>query len=407
MRTVIDHGHGGPATPASSVSHAHAHPRPLGPPYITVPVVILSVLVLVGLFFIGKRYIFGIGSVANVNPGYPWGIWIPFDIVVGTAFGCGGYAMALLTYVFNQGKYHPLMRPAILGGLFGYTLAGLAVMIDMGRYINAINLFLPWYANPTSMMLETGLCITLYFIMLWIEFSPAYLERLEEFWTPLAWVRKLVEKYMFVIAAIGILLPTMHQSTLGTLLIVNESRLSPLWWTELLPLLYLVSALGMGYAVVMFEATVVSRSFRLESELPLLSSISKVALWCNAAYLVMRVGVVAANGHLDLAFRLDFDATMFWIENAFYAAAVVLLWTEAGRRSERHVFLAAGALLIGGTMYRLDSYLIAYQPNPGWHYFPTVAEIMITIGIVSLELLLYILFVKFLPVLSNPPQRAS
>lgn len=405
MRTITDHGQGGAATPAAPVSHAH--PRPLGPPYVTAPVVILTLLVLVGLFFIGKRYIFGIGAVANVNPGYPWGIWIPFDIVVGTAFGCGGFAMALLTYVFNQGKYHPLMRPAILGALFGYTLAGLAVMIDMGRYINAINLFLPWYANPNSLMLETGLCITVYFIMLWIEFSPAFLERLREFWPPLETVRKQVEKYMFVIAAIGILLPTMHQSTLGTLLIVNETRLSPLWWTQLLPLLYLVSAFGMGYAIVMFEATVVSRSFRLESELPLLTSISKVALWCNVTYVVLRVGIVAANGNLDLAFRPGLDATMFWIENALYATAIVLLWTEAGRRSERRVFLAAAALLLAGTLYRLDSYLIAYQPNPGWRYFPSVAEIMITVGIVSLEILLYILFVKFLPVLSNRRQRAA
>lgn len=404
MRTTFDHDQGGPAVPAPAVSHAS--PRPLGPPYVTVPVVILSILVLTGLFFIGKRYIFGIGSVANVNPGYPWGIWIPFDIVVGTAFGCGGFAMAMLTYVFSQGKYHPLMRPAILGALFGYTLAGLAVMIDMGRYINAINLFLPWYANPNSLMLETGLCITVYFMLLWIEFSPAFLERLREFWPPLEAVRGLVEKFMFVIAALGILLPTMHQSTLGTLLIVNEARLSHLWWTQLLPLLYLISAFGMGYAIVMFEATVVSRSFRLESELPLLSSISKVALWTNASFVVLRIGIVAANGNLDLAFQPGLDATMFWIENALYAMAVVLLSTEAGRRSERNVFLAAALLLIAGTIYRLDGYLVAYQPNPGWRYFPSVAEIMITVGIVSLEILLYILFVKFLPVLSNRPQRA-
>lgn len=376
-------------------------PRPLGGPFFTVPVALLSILVVIALYYIGKRLIFGIGAVAAVNPGYPWGIWIAFDIVVGTAFGCGGYAMALLTYVFNQGKYHPLMRPAVLGGLFGYTLAGAAVMIDMGRYVNAVNLFLPWYANPNSLMLETGLCITFYFMVLWVEFSPTVLERLEPRFPVLNIVRRFVQKYMFVFAALGILLPTMHQSTLGTLLVVNESRLSHLWWTELLPLLYLVSAVAMGYAVVMFEATIVTRAFHLKSELPLLGALSKFAMWLTVAFLAIRFGALALEGSLELAFAPGLDALMFWIENGLCLWAVALLATERGRHSERGVFLAAAALLASGTLYRLDSYVLAYQGIPGWRYFPSVPEIMITVGIVALEILLYILAVKLLPVLAS------
>jgi Ni/Fe-hydrogenase subunit HybB-like protein len=392
------------AQPPRKESHA---PRPLGGPYVTLPVVILSVLVAIALYYIGKRFIFGIGAVAGINPGYPWGIWIVFDIVVGTAFGCGGYAMALLTYVFNQGKYHPLMRPAVLGGVFGYTLAGLAVMIDMGRYINAVNLFLPWYANLNSLMFETALCITFYFMVLWVEFSPPVLERFEQWFPVLQIVRKLVQKYMFVFAALGLLLPTLHQSTFGTMLIVTEAKLSHLWWTQLLPLLYLISAVGMGYAVVMFEATIVTRSFRLQSELPLLGSLSKVAMWLTLAFLAIRFGALAVEGSLALAFVPGLDALMFWIENGLCLWAVALVWTERNRRSERRVFLAAAALLVSGTLYRLDSYLVGYQGTEGWRYFPSVPEIMITVGVVSLEILLYILFVKFLPVLAGPRRHPA
>lgn len=377
-------------------------PRALGGRVLSLPVAVLTVLVIVGFYYIGKRYLFGIGAVANVNPGYPWGIWVAFDIIVGTAFGCGGYAMALLTYALNQGKYHPLMRPALLGGLFGYTLAGLAVMIDLGRYVNSLNLLLPWYLNVNSIMLETALCVMAYVAVLWIEFSPAFLERFG-----LGKLRLFAEKYMFVIAALGMLLPTMHQSALGTILAVNESKLSHLWWTQLLPLLYLVSAIAMGYAVVAFEATLVSRGFRLKSELPLLAAISKVAFWLTAAFLAIRLGVIVVNGNLALAFAPNGEAAMFWVETAIFVAALVLLGTDSARRSERGVFLAACALLAGGTLYRLDSYLFAYHGTEGWRYFPSVSELMITIGIVSLEVLLYILFVRFLPVLPNPARHAE
>ena len=60
------------------------------------------------------RLIFGLGAVTNINDGYSWGIWVVYDVMVGSAFACGGYAVALLVYIFNKGEYHPLVRPALL-----------------------------------------------------------------------------------------------------------------------------------------------------------------------------------------------------------------------------------------------------------------------------------------------------
>ena len=381
---------------------AHLKPRPLGGPILTVPVAILGVLTLIGFYYIAKRYYLGIGAIANINPGYPWGIWVAFDVIVGPAIGCGGFAMALLTYVLNRGKYHPIMRPALLGGLFGYTLAGVAVLIDLGRYFNSLNLLLPWYLNTNSIMLETALCVMAYVSVLWIEFSPAFLERFG-----LTRIRQFLERYMFVIIALGVLLPTMHQSALGTILAVNETKLSPLWWTQLLPVLYLLSAVAMGYCVVALEATLVSRGFRLQSELPLLSSIARVTFWIIAIFMIIRIGVIVFNGNLGLAFEATREAGLFWWETFLFGAALVLLSTDRWRRTERYIFLSACALLLGGTFYRLDSYLLAYKGTVGWQYFPSVPELMVTIGLVSLHILLFILFCKLLPVLSNPPRPAE
>lgn len=374
---------------------------PLRRNLITPTTLVLAALAAISLYFIALRFFYGLGAVTNINPGYPWGIWVVVDVIIGTAFGCGGFAMALLVYIFNRGEYHPLIRPALLGGLFGYTLAGFAVIFDLGRYWQAYNLLLPWYAQPNSVMYEVALCVMAYVAVLWIEFSPAFLER-----RGMTGYRRTLERWMFVIIALGILLPTMHQSSLGSLLLVMGSKLSPLWFTIWLPVLFVVSALTMGYAVVMFEATVVSNSFALPSEHALLSKISTVVGWITVAWLVLRWYDLFDRSVLALTIDGSFKAAMFWVENVLALFAALVFITPAGRASQRASFLGAVAILAGGSLYRLDAYLIGYQPLGHWSYFPSLPELMVTIGVVALEVLLYLVFIKTLPVLHGDAANA-
>lgn len=376
--------------------------HPLGGRILTAPVAILTVLALAGFYYIAKRYYFGIGAVANINPGYPWGIWVAVDVIVGPAIGTGGLAIALLIYAFNQGKYHPLIRPALLGAALGYSLDAVAVLIDLGRYYNAVNLLLPWRVNPTSIMLMTGLCLMAYVAVLWIELSPVFLQR-----AGLDRMRSFIERYMFVPIALGIVLAIMHQSALGTILTVNQLKLSPLWWTQWLPLLYLISAIAMGYSVVAFEATLVDRGFGLREKLPLLTSISRLMFGLIAAFLIIRIGVIVINGNLGLAFEPTREALLFWVETALFVAGLAMIATDRLRRTERYIFLSACALLLAGTFYRLDSYLIAYRGTRGWQYFPSVPELFITIGLISLHILVFILLCKLLPIYSIPSTRRT
>lgn len=371
--------------------------QPLARRLFTPTTVVLAVLVGIAAYFIVQRFTYGLGAVTNLNQGYPWGIWVVVDIVIGTAFGCGGFAIALLVYIFNRNQYHRLMRPALLGGLFGYTLAGIAVLIDLGRYWQFYNIVLPWYAQPSSVMFEVALCVLVYVIVLWIEFSPAFLERFG-----LHKVRAFLQRFMFLFIALGVLLPTMHQSSLGSLLLVMGSQLSPLWYTTWLPLMFLVTAIAMGYGVVLVEATVISNTYNLPSEQPILAKLSIVVGWLMAGFLAFRFAELALRGDLAPAFAGDLNALMFWIENLLFAGAVAVFLTPAGRDSQRLLFLGAVALLVAGSLYRLDAYLIAYTPVQNYTYFPSVPELMVTIGIVAFEVLLYLLFVKTLPVLHAP-----
>jgi Ni/Fe-hydrogenase subunit HybB-like protein len=368
--------------------------KPLGSKILSWQFLILLTIFCLSLYFIAKRFMLGIGAVSNMNDGYPFGIWIAIDVVIGTAFACGGYTMALLVYVANRGQYHPLVRPALMASVFGYTLAGLSVFIDIGRYWQMYNMFLPQYANPNSVMLEVGLCIATYTLVLWIEFSPIFLEK---FGAKKA--EKWLHKVLFFFIALGVLLPTMHQSSLVTLMVISGYKLSALWQTPLLPLLFLLSAICMGYGVVIFEGVIATTKFNTPSETRILGKVAYVMDLSLAVFLVTRLGDLLHREALHLAFRGDVQGNMFLLENALLIAAVVLLFSNKMRATRYGQYAGAVLLLMGSTLFRYNTYIIGFNPGTGHTYFPAVGELMITLGIISLELMAYLIFIKKLPVL--------
>jgi Ni/Fe-hydrogenase subunit HybB-like protein len=375
-------------------SHAHPAPRPLGGSLVTPTTVVLAVLSLIAAVLLGVRFVYGLGAVANINDGYPWGIWIALDVVIGSALACGGFAMALLVYIFNKGEYHPLVRPALLASLFGYTLAGLAVIFDLGRYWNFWHIFWPRYAQLNSVMFEVAVCVAAYILVLWIEFTPAFLDRFG-----MAGLRRKLNKTLYVFIGLGVLLPTLHQSSLGSLLVVFGPQIHPLWQTLALPLLFLISALAMGFAAVIFEACLSSAGFRRPMEVPILAKLARVMSVMLIAYLAIRFGDLLLRGALGLAFTSGWKSVLFWLENALYALPVALLWSLEARSSPRRLFLAAVAMALAGSLYRINAYLVGYDTGEGWRYFPSLAELMVTVGLIAFEILAYIVFVRFLPVL--------
>lgn len=381
---------------------AHPAPTPLGGKLITPVTLTLAALIGVAGVILLIRLFFGLGSVTNINDGYSWGIWVVYDVMVGSAFACGGYSVALLVYIFNKGEYHPLVRPALLGSLFGYTLAGVSVIVDLGRYWNFWHIFTPGWAQINSVMFEVAVCITIYIVVMWLEFSPVFLEKFDQ-----RDLKKKVGKWMFLVIALGALLPSMHQSSLGSLLIVFGTQINPLWQTELLPLLYLLTAVSVGYAIVIFESTVSAIGFKRPFELGILAKLSKVMWGVLVVYLVLRFADLLIRGAMVEAFQLNVMALMFWIETAFFAAPVVLLAGKANRRRPDKLFLSAVCMMTGTFLLRIDSYLVGYETGNGWHYFPSLPEMLLTVGIIAIEILGYIVLVRLLPVLPKHEPAAN
>jgi Ni/Fe-hydrogenase subunit HybB-like protein len=373
----------------------HNEHEPLGGKVVSKTTVICAVLAGIAAFLLAKRMVLGLGAVTNLNNGYPWGIWIVYDVVIGTAFACGGYAMAFLTYILNKGEYHPLVRPALLASMFGYTLGGVSIIFDLGRWWNAWHILVPTYMQTGSVMFEVALCVMAYICVLWIEFTPAVLTRFHK-----PELKKKLEKVLFVFIALGVLLPTMHQSSLGSLLVVFGYQIHELWQTPILPFLFLCSAITMGFSIVVFEALVGSAGFErsVKHEMPQLAKLARIVQGLMIVYLVVRFGDLAVRGALGAIFTSGLKSLMFCIEILLFATPVVLFAKKANRYSKQALFVGAVSLLLGGAFYRLDAFLIGLQTGPGWHYFPSVSELLVTMGIIAAEILFYIVFVRKLPV---------
>jgi Ni/Fe-hydrogenase subunit HybB-like protein len=383
-----------------------AHAQAVGGPILTRPFKFLLTLFAVAAVLILYRLATGLGTVTAMNDGYPWGLWIAFDVVTGTALACGGYAVALLVYILNRGKYHPLVRPAVLTSALGYSLAGVGVGLDVGRWWNIwhVPLFF-WRWNFDSVLLEVALCIMSYTFVLWLELSPAFLEKAEQSNLPalkrfaVRW-RPVVDKALLWIIALGILLPTMHQSSLGALMLIAGPRLHPLWNTGWLPLLFLMSCIAMGYAAVVFEATLSGWLFKREPEREMLAGLSQAIVPLGTAYVGLRLLDIAGRGQLGALFAFDFYSMMTLLEFGLVIAAVGLLLGDARRQKLGNLFRAAMLFMLAGSVYRFDTYLVAFRPGAHWSYFPSVSEILVTVGLVAGEVLAFILIVKLFPILT-------
>ena len=379
---------------------AHLPTAPVGGKLINTTTVVCGFLIVLMLAVLAARFVLGLGAVTNLNDGYAWGIWVVVDVLIGSALACGGFSVAMLVYIFNRGEYHPLVRPSLLASLFGYTLAGIGVMFDLGRYWNFWHIFWPGSWNLNSAMLETALCISVYILVMWIEFAPVFMEK----WG-LNVAKKKLGRVLFIFIALGTVLPMMHQSSIGTLLILMGGQVNPLWQTPIVPLLYLLSAILMGYGVVLFESCLASAAYRREIETNMLGPMAKVMLGMLGVYLVVRVVDLTVRGAWGNAFSFGLVAIFFWIEMILFCLPFALVGTVEARRNPARLFLGGAAIMLGGSLLRLNGYLIGYDTGPGWRYFPSVPELLVTFGMTAIAVLGFIVITRLFPVL--PREEAS
>jgi Ni/Fe-hydrogenase subunit HybB-like protein len=278
-------------------------------------------------------------------------------------------------------------------------------------------------------MFEVALCVMAYSTVLIIEFLPAILYSLETsryrrmqmvmdhlhpFFSPgkdavlgkidyvrssAAWLRPRLEKVLIFIIVLGITLPTMHQSSLGSMLLIAATKLHPLWHSPFLPLFFLINCIYIGYSIAILESVISSYAFRRPYETRQLSGLAGIIPWLATLWLVVIVVDLARRGQLGAVGRFDIYSCFFLLEFALLAFGSLILCSKRNRLSPRWLFVSAALIVLGGALYRFNVYLIGFNPGKGWIYFPSLAEVMISVGIIAIELLGYQVLVKMVPVL--------
>lgn len=365
--------------------------------------------VVLGAALFLARFFIGLGASTNLSAGYPWGIWITVDVVIGTAIGCGGFAMALLVYLFNRGEYHPLVRSAILTSAFGYSLAGVAVIVDLGRWWNFFSLVMPWRWNLHSVLLEVALCVMSYVIVLWIEFSPVLHEKGESVGVMrIGFVRSIVGKInekkgganriLMVVVTLGLLLPIMHQTSLGTVMAIAKTKLHPLWHTAYLPILFLISVVSLGFGIVVIEALYSSLYLKRKYETGILRRMAPIVASVSLLWIVLRFIVLAVEGKTGYIGSSGSMTLFFAAEMVSAIIGTLIMYASRGSSSPKLMFTGALFLVFSAILYRADVYMAGYNSGSGYSYIPAVTETLVTFGLFSAEIALYLFFIKSLPV---------
>jgi c(7)-type cytochrome triheme protein len=356
--------------------------------------VVFGLITVAGLYATYVRFFKGLGAATHLSDQFPWGLWIGFDVMVGVGLAAGGFVVAATVHVFRIEKYEPIARPTILTAFLGYNLVCVALLFDIGHPYRLWHPLVMW--NPHSVMFEVAWCVTLYTTVLTLEFSPIVFEKLG--WKrPLKWV----EKAFLPVVVVGVLLSTMHQSSLGTLYVIAPDKLHGLWYSPLLPVFFFVSAIAAGLTMTIFESFMSWRAFGKRLETELLDGLARVTVVVLAVYAVLRIQDLFGRGNLGLAFQMTPEAVLFWGEMGLGVfAPIVLFVIPAVRRNEQGLFFAATLTILGFVLNRLNVSITGMAGSSGTNYFPSWMEVAVTVMIVAFGFVFFGLAVKYLPIFS-------
>lgn len=347
---------------------------------------VLLALGLAGIALSVYRLAFGLGPATNLNDQWPWGLWIGFDVLTGVALAGGGYSTCLLVYVLRVKKFKPVARSAMLTSLIGYLLVLAGLFLDIGRWFNFWRPFVYWGYH--SVLFEVFWCVSLYTTVQLLEFGHVVTERVGQKW------HRTFEKILPVLFIIGIVLPTLHQSSLGSLYVIEVGKLHPLWWSMLLPAFFLLSSFFVGPAMVGLETSLSGRAHGGGPDPEVLRSMTRVSAWLMLFYLVLKISDLIYRGAAGSLFDGSLESNMFLLEmTAGIIIPLVISFSPLGR--SRAGLITFSVLVVAGVVInRMNVVFTGMHQALGGSYFPSWIEWLVSAGLVSLGVLAYLFIVE-------------
>ncbi|MBI5351772.1 MAG: polysulfide reductase NrfD [Chloroflexi bacterium] len=356
----------------------------------------LLALTLLGIGLAIYRLVVGLGPTTNMSDQYPWGIWITIDLFL-IPFAGAAFTISLLSYFLGREDYHSIIRPAVLAGFLGYGVVGILLFLDIGRWNQFYNIFVPGFMNLHSFLEEISLCVTLYTLILILEIAPVFLEKWG-YTVPVRWINRSI----FIIAGAGIVLSILHQSSLGSMFLLMSHKLHPLWWTPALPLLFYLQAVYTGLGATAIAIKLIWKAMKLPIDRVLFRRIGQAMSINLMLYAALKVGDWMGGGKIPLLLKPDAFGLLAWFQFliGIVLPLAILLSKLVGHTSGP--FWAGIFALIGTFIERLVvSWIGLAEPGP-ISYFPSFVEIFITIGMVAGGFLLYWVVVRYFKLFPDP-----
>ena len=356
---------------------------------------VMVFLMVAGGLILLVRLFKGLGAVTNLNDRFPWGLWIGIDVLGGVAMAAGGFLIAGAVYVLNMKKYRPIVRASILNAFFGYLLAATAITLDIGLPWNIWHPIFMWQIH--SIMWVVAIHVVLYTTTLATESSPMFFEKLG-----MEKAANFVHKIIVPVVIFGVLLSTLHQSSLGAVYLITARKLSPFWYNSQVPTLFLVSAIMMGLSMVSFETILSEKFFGHKADISILSGLARGVLITGVIYFAVKLWFLFKGPGIAAAFNGSMEANMYLLEMLISVIGPIILLSMKNVRENVKSLLFVHVLVICGVLLnRLNVSIFGVyrdQAATGMSYFPTVWEFIVTLAFISFSIVGFKVCVKYLRV---------
>ena len=357
--------------------------------------VVAVIIIVAGVYSAFIRFTQGLGASTNLSDAFPWGLWIGFDMLCGVGLAAGGFTICAVTHIFNIEKFKPLTRPAILTAFLGYILAVCGLMFDLGRPWAIWHAIIMW--NTHSVMFEVAWCVMLYTTVLFLEFFPMVLERFK-----LNKIMNIMKKVAIPIMMLGILLSTLHQSSLGSLYLIMPEKMHPLWYSPLLPVFFYLSAISTGFAMVIFEAYLSARAFNHGLKLNLLSTCSYISLIFIIINFALKIVYFIAAGKLQYLMVPSSVTYLFYLEILLGTIVpAFFLSSRKFRQDRKYLYFSSIFIISGFLLNRINVSVTSLSAMSNVSYFPSLNEISVTLMLVVFGMWAFKLIIENFPVFSE------
>jgi Ni/Fe-hydrogenase subunit HybB-like protein len=353
---------------------------------------VFLILAAAGTVAAAIRFTRGLGATTNLSDQFPWGLWIGFDVLTGVGLAAGGFSITAVVHIFNLKRFTPIIRPTVLTAFLGYLFVICALMFDLGQPHRIWHALVMW--NPRSVMFEVAWCVMLYTTVLALEFSPIVFERLN-----LERPRRIVRAISVPLVIVGVILSTLHQSSLGSLYLIVPEKLHPLWYSPLLPVFFFTSAIAAGLAMVIVESYLCQRAFKHHLAMDLLEPLGRAMVVVLSVYGILRLQDLARRGALAGLRRPDYEGTMFLLEMGLgVLLPVLLLAIPRIRGTQPGLVTGAFLAVLGFVMHRMNVSVTGMERASGVSYFPSWMEFAISLALVAGGFAIFGLAVRYLPI---------